>query len=391
MANVQGLTANELAAQILRLVPGPKDDRPSGPVVLSYMDDAIRDMARKAGAFRRTEVLKTYGSKRTYRLATPPVKVFRVRYGSTRLAQTTEDELDGRVDVGGGAWRGIAGTPQTWFGEDAVSLYPMPKTDGDDLTFGSSALTPEEGYSIAGHGYALGFSGSTPVFFRFGDGVWSNEDTAVGVLFVDYAYMPTPLQPTTLVPYSFHSAIKHYVLSQIYQGADADRERQKYMEEVGVLVAGIIDPVWEHRHYEAVQQAIAQGQPPPRLMAEDYERIVHRALKDGNPAEREFVLNGQFLQQAVQQAIYEGKAVSPAILRAFERFVHDLGPYNAEVATALPWAYLQSYVQTALADSRPVDPVILKAYLDRQAVVEAGHTENTLRGELPLGGFGRRF
>ena len=125
MSITPGQSAARVANMIARDLREDGFEPKSTFQILRYMNEAQRDLAREAGAFRRTEIQPAVSGKAEYALTSYPERILRVIFNNVRLKKATADELDADTTTYP-VWRAAAGTPTRWVWDnsDRITLTP---------------------------------------------------------------------------------------------------------------------------------------------------------------------------------------------------------------------------------------------------------------------------
>jgi hypothetical protein len=388
MSLTPGLSAAIVANTVMRDLREDGHEVRSTMRILRYFNEAQRDLAREAGAFRRTEVMPAVSAQVEYALASYPERVLRALFNNSRIKKATAEELDANT-TDYPAWRAAAGTPTRWLNDnsDRISLTPQLASAGDALT-GTlvTSITAAAGYRITGHGY---WRSAGDIFFLPEDGTVTNLYSGSNLLIVEYCYMPEDLGGGTIIPNRFIQALSAFAKARALVGnAAADRYMQQYVNERTVLATGIIDPSYDQTHYRAVQDAIANGQPVPKMMLDDYERIVHKAMEEGDPTGQTFQLGTAFLMQAVQQAAAEGRTIPKEINTAFARYKHDFNPYFQEFAATMDFQWMKRQMKQAMIAGTPLPSFFMEVMETKRHQVNQKPVSRSLEGEVYGGASG---
>lgn len=223
MAITKGRGIEDIAADVSIRLSDPNQRRWSNTLLISYMNEAIRTLARKNAFFRYDIHVPTVGQE-FYETFAESMTIKKVEYDNEPIHPQNIDSMERDF---GTQWRTEpAGTPRFYIPQrNGIILWPKPDTAGTALVYtGSPAITEETGGKINGDGYTGGNSSGTIVHFLPGDGEVSNEN-ADNNLRIRYQYMPRASESGDSVPGRYEEALKAYAMWQAVAVADAPEEK----------------------------------------------------------------------------------------------------------------------------------------------------------------------
>lgn len=217
----------------------------SDSIILAYLNDGIRDLA-KARCFRRKEVLVPTAGRGVYQYLSEPAAVFSVWYDGLRLSPSSIEAL---ARVYGQDWASQSGQPTRFVPDESLRICPIPGSAGTALvTSGSAPITQSEGDGPGGSGYWCFDNSGTNRHFLPGDGTVTNP-TASGNLWVDYAYYPAEVQLTEKIAKRWETALINFAAGKCLtksddaaEAKDSERLMGMYFKEKENLTVGINSP-----------------------------------------------------------------------------------------------------------------------------------------------------
>ena len=223
MAIEKGRDITAIAADVSVDLSDPNQRRWTSPVIINFMNQAIRELARNK-AFSREDIQVPTAQQNFFETFAEMIAIDKVEYNNKPLDVRSLGRMERDF---GQTWRTTEeGDPRSYIPTRlGIELWPVPVNAGTALNYtGSPDITEAQGGKINGDNYTGGDNAGTIAHWLTGDGEVTNE-FAENNLRIKYHFVPRASAAGDSIPGRYEDALRAHAMWKCVAISDAPEEK----------------------------------------------------------------------------------------------------------------------------------------------------------------------